>query len=74
MDTQNFTLTTENIELYKLLQLVDLATSGGEAKQIISRGEVSLNGENETRKRKKLVPGDIVIFNATRIMVCANKN
>ena len=74
MDTQNVTLTTENIELYKLLQLVDLATSGGEAKQIISRGEVSLNGENETRKRKKLVPGDIVIFNATRIMVCANKN
>lgn len=57
------------IELYKLLKLLDLVQSGGEAKMRIHGGEVALNGEIETRKRKKLISGDIVIFNNTTIVI-----
>jgi len=34
--------------------------TGGEAKDMIDAGEVSVNGESESRYRKKLFPGDTV--------------
>ncbi len=37
--------------------------SGGVAKLAIESGDVVVNGEVETRKRKKIVAGDIVEFN-----------
>jgi len=37
-----------------------LANSGGESKKMIEQGMVSVNGEVETRKRKKIVAGDII--------------
>lgn len=52
----------EPVELYKLLKFEGLAPSGGEAKILISEGLVTVNGEIETRKRKKIVAGDIVEF------------
>jgi len=59
----------EFVELVKLLKLLDLVNSGGEAKVRIHAGEVSLNGEVETRKRKKLYPGDLVLFDGTEIII-----
>jgi ribosome-associated protein len=50
----------EPIELHQLLKLADLAASGGEAKFVIARGLVRVNGQVETRKRKKIVSGDLV--------------
>lgn len=55
-------LTKEFIELYALLKLESLAASGGEAKFFIAEGNVRVNGEVETRKRKKIVAGDRVEF------------
>ena len=52
----------EPVELYKLLKFHGLASSGGEAKMIIADGLVAVNGEIETRKRKKIVSGDVVVF------------
>lgn len=52
----------EPIELYKLLKFEGLASSGGEAKMLIGDGLVALNGEIETRKRKKIVSGDVIEF------------
>ena len=57
-----FTLKDEYIELYKLLKVLDLVDSGGEAKMIISQGYVSRNGEIELRKRAKIIKGDILII------------
>jgi len=51
---------TENIELGKFLKFGGLAQSGGQAKQWIEQGLVTVNGEPETRRRKKLLPGDTV--------------
>lgn len=52
----------ENVELCDLLKFENLTQSGGEAKTVIAEGLVTVNGEPETRKRKKLRPGDVVAF------------
>ena len=64
-----FILKSEYIELCQLLKLENLAQSGGEAKFFISEGLVKLNGEVETRKRKKVIAGDVVEFEGAVINV-----
>jgi ribosome-associated protein len=51
---------TEFIKLDSFLKAVDAVSSGGEAKIIISEGMVSVNGEVELRRGRKLRPGDLV--------------
>ena len=50
----------EPIELCKLLKLENLADNGGEAKHLIAEGHVRVNGAIETRKRKKIISGDVI--------------
>lgn len=57
----------EPVELYKVLKFEGLVGSGGEAKLVVDNGLVRLNGEVETRKRKKVVSGDVIEFDQTRI-------
>jgi ribosome-associated protein len=52
----------EPVELYKILKFEGLVASGGEAKMVIAEGYVTVNGEVETRKRKKIVAGDVIGF------------
>lgn len=52
----------EPVELFKLLKFEGLVASGGEAKMLVAEGLVKVNGEVETRKRKKIVAGDTVEF------------
>lgn len=52
----------EPVELYKVLKFEGLASSGGEAKQLVADGLVQVNGVVETRKRRKLVQGDQISF------------
>jgi len=53
-----YTLTDEHIELYKLLKILDLVDTGGQAKVIIENEHVYRNGELETRKRAKIRKGE----------------
>lgn len=55
-------ITHEPVELYKILKFEGLVGSGGEAKQVIADGYVLVNGQVETRKRKKIVSGDVIEF------------
>jgi len=56
----------EYIELIKLLKLLRIAESGGQAKLMVEDGEAVLNGNPESRKRAKLRSGDVVkIFGKT---------
>lgn len=48
------------VELYKILKFEGLAASGAEAKMLIDEGQVSVNGEPETRRRRKIVDGDVI--------------
>jgi len=56
-------LKTQPVELYKILKFEGLVPSGGSAKLVIESGDVKVNGEVETRKRKKIVAGDVIEFN-----------
>lgn len=60
---------TEYIKLQDLLKFANLVTTGGEAKIVISEGEVSVNGEVCLQRGKKLRPGDIVRFNGQELSV-----
>lgn len=46
--------------LDQFLKLNAIADTGGQAKLMIQGGEVRVNGEIETRRRRKVVVGDIV--------------
>ena len=59
----------EPIELYMVLKLENMVASGGEAKFVIAEGLVLVNGEIETRKRKKIVAGDIIEFNNEKMQI-----
>ncbi len=50
---------TAYIKLDSLLKLANLVMSGGEAKQVIQDGLVTVNGQVETRRGRKLYPGDL---------------
>lgn len=62
-------ISREPIELFKLLKFEGIVESGGQAKAVIDDGLVSVNGDVETRKRKKLVSGDIIEFMDTRFQI-----
>lgn len=59
----------DHIPLNNLLKLLNLVETGGEANIRISEGEVKVNGAIETQKRKKLRPGDVVLFQKTTITI-----
>jgi ribosome-associated protein len=59
------------IELCALLKREDMAASGGEAKLLISQGLVRVNGETETRKRRKIAAGDVVDCGGRRLRITA---
>jgi ribosome-associated protein len=60
MEKIEFTVNGEYIELLGLLKATGIAQTGGHAKMIVEDEEVLRNGEVETRKRAKLVPGDVI--------------
>lgn len=59
----------EYITLQQALKLGDLVETGGEAKRRIQGGEVLVNGETETRRRRKLYPGDRVELDGCEIQI-----
>ena len=62
-------ISKEPVELYKILKFEGMVASGGEAKSVIAAGLVSVNGKPETRKRKKIVTGDIIGFREENICI-----
>lgn len=48
------------IRLGQFLKLADLAEDGVQARDLISDGEVRVNGEVELRRGRQLVRGDVV--------------
>ncbi|WP_034900071.1 RNA-binding S4 domain-containing protein [Paraglaciecola psychrophila] len=59
---KNIEIYAEPIALYQLLKFEALVSSGGEAKVAIDDGRVLVNGDVETRRRKKIISGDIIEF------------
>jgi ribosome-associated protein len=58
---ETFAIRGDYIELQQLLKAADVTYTGGDAKQLILDGGIEVNGERETRRSKKLRPGDVVV-------------
>ncbi|MBK6996606.1 MAG: RNA-binding S4 domain-containing protein [Lewinellaceae bacterium] len=59
----------DHIPLNNLLKVLNLVETGGEANIRITDGEVKVNGQIETQKRKKLRPRDVVEFQKQKITI-----
>ena len=59
----------EFIRLGQILKATGLVENGGEAKEVIQEGLVSVNGEIETRRGRKLYKGDITSYDGREVQV-----
>ena len=57
------------IRLGQVLKAVGMVDSGAEAKEVIQEGLVSVNGETETRRGRKLYSGDIVSYDGKELQI-----
>lgn len=64
-----FSLTSDYIELNKLLKIYSLVESGWHAKKVITEWWVTVNGVVETRIRNKLKGWDVVQYLQNKIEV-----
>jgi ribosome-associated protein len=61
------------IRLDQFLKFQGVVETGGHAKLLIQSGEVLVNGQIETRRRRKLHPGDVVELADLRLEVQADE-
>ena len=62
-------LRDEYIKLGQALKAAGMVDSGVEAKEVITDGMVTVNGETDTRRGRKLYDGDMVEFNGNQIKI-----
>ncbi|KAA9135139.1 RNA-binding S4 domain-containing protein [Microbacterium caowuchunii] len=60
----------EVIRLGQFLKFAGLLDSGGNVKEAIIDGYVTVNGEVDRRRGRQLHPGDVVEFEGHRVRVC----
>ncbi len=71
MSELTLALRGDYIELDKLLKACGLADSGGQARALISAGEVQVDGQVELRKTAKMRAGQVVRFAGHTVRVLA---
>ena len=59
----------ESIRLGQFLKLANLVETGAEAKPLVADGQVTVNGEVETRRGRQLVVGDVVALGGQAAVV-----
>lgn len=69
MNETEFKIEGDYIELLALLKAIGMASTGGHAKFIVEEEIVFRNGELETRKRAKLIPGDVIVIDDEKIIL-----
>ena len=70
-EEENFELSVEPLRLDHFLQTQGMFETGGQAKHGIQGSEVKVNGQIETRRRRKLVMNDVVEFAGKKFVVPA---
>ena len=65
------TIKDEFIKLGQALKLAGLVGSGIDAKMVIQNGEVTVNGEVDERRGRKLYPGDVFEYDGNQVEVRA---
>lgn len=59
----------EFIKLGQVIKLAGLVETGVDAKIVIQDGLVKVNGEVDTRRGRKIVPGDMIEYQGNKIQV-----
>lgn len=72
MQTLEFELRGEYVELCNLLKLAGLADSGGRGKQMVAEGMIQVDGQAEGRKAAKIRAGQAVRCGDVLIKVVAH--
>jgi ribosome-associated protein len=62
------------IKLNQYLKLMGIVPTGGQAKLMIQGGDVQVNGMLETRRGRRLVPGDKVTIEGKTLEVNLDNN
>lgn len=62
-------ISTEYIKLDQFLKYQGIASTGGEAKILISEGRIKVNGEVEYSRGRKLKPSDIVYYKNNKFKI-----
>ncbi len=62
-------MTDDYLTLNDMLKLSGIAQTGGQAKILIQSGEVKVNGEVETKRKRKLRQGDVVEVNGEEYLL-----
>lgn len=60
MHIQDVPVRGEDIRLGQFIKLANLVETGGTAKEVIAAGQVTVNGEVDTRRGRHLRIGDVV--------------
>jgi ribosome-associated protein len=68
---EDVALDGESIRLGQFLKFAGILDSGGEVKEAVADGFVSVNGEVDRRRGRQLVAGDVVGFGGRRFRVGA---
>lgn len=71
MQTIDFELEGDYVELNMLLKLTGLCDSGGAGKKLVASGSVTVDGTVELRKTHKVRAGQLVRFGEVEIRVLA---
>ncbi len=69
METIEFPLRGDHVELCNLLKLAGLADSGGQGKALVAAGEVRVDGKPESRKTAKIRAGQVVECRGLSLLV-----
>lgn len=69
IQTTDFNLEGEFVELNQLLKLVGICDSGGAGKMLVADGVVQVDGQQELRKTAKIRAGQVVQIGAIKIRV-----
>ncbi len=74
MVSKHVSIRDESIRLGQFLKLADAVDQGSDVKILLAAGDVSVNGEVETRRGRQLRPGDVVCVHATTYRVAVDQD
>lgn len=71
MEIRQFQLKDDHVRLCDLLKLAGIAESGGQGKHMVADGEVTVDGQPESRKTAKIRAGQTVQCHGIQVVVLA---
>ena len=69
MNVEEIAIHSEFIKLDSFLKFAGVTDTGGQAKEAVLAGVVTVNGEVCTMRGKKIRPGDVVEFDGEQLTV-----